>query len=88
MAALDDPHPVPAPSEDIALEEPHVFYSLVSRVHALGCVACVALLLMHRAGVEAIEGWWLVCAPFFPSVLYSRWRYWRALRAKVHVKRE
>lgn len=78
----------PSSEGDIALEEPDVFYSFVSRMHLLGCVACLSLFVMHRAGVEAIEGWWIVCAPFFPSVLYSRWRYWQALRAKPHAKNE
>lgn len=82
MAAPSDPAPTRAADGDIALEEPDVFYSLVSRMHLLGCAASIVLLLMHRAGVEAIEGWWIVCAPFFPAFLYSRWRYRQALRAK------
>jgi hypothetical protein len=77
----------PGGEEDIALEEPDVFYLWVSRMHLVGCCAAIALFLMHRAGVEAIEGWWLVCTPFFPAVVYSRLKYHRALRAK-HPKQD
>ena len=63
-----------ASEEDIPLEEPDVFWLIVSRMHAFGCACCVALYLMMRAGVEAIEGWWIVCSPFFAALVYSRYR--------------
>lgn len=75
--------------EDIALEEPDVFWLIVSRMHVFGCACCVALYLMMRAGVEAIEGWWIVCSPFFAALLYSRYRL-HAARAtmRLNLKQE
>lgn len=71
---------------DIALEERDVFFLCVSRMHMIGCLCCALLYGMQRAGVPAIDGWWIVCTPFVPALCISRWQYVRACRSKPHVK--
>jgi hypothetical protein len=73
--------------EDIALEEPDVFWRIVSRMHIFGCAACLALYVMTRVGVEAIEGWWIVCTPFFVALPYSKYRLHVARKA-MRLKQE
>ena len=89
MAAAHD-REVRGGEEDIALEEPHVFWLIVSRMHVFGCACCVALYVMtKRLGVEAIDGWWIVCAPFVLALPYSRYRLHAARAAmRLNLKHE
>ena len=90
VSAAHGDRPLLQAEEDIALEEPHVFWLIVSRMHIFGCACCVALYVMtKRMGVEAIDGWWIVCAPFFFAFPYSRYRLHAARAAmRLNLKQE
>ena len=53
-----------------------VDYLIIRKVQAAGAVSCLLLLAAQFvAGVDGVEGWWIVPAPFLPALAWNIFKH-------------